>query len=438
MTVHLPENAKTSRPLDEAWLGGVCAGLANQFHWPVLLVRTLAVVILGTSPVGMVLYFVFWLAIPPRVRRKAAGIESAKRAGMSSPMSAVATTSGAQHQDLKPSRRADSPEVFHWHPADLAAGAALAILEIGLLWLIGLYELSVSTEFLIPMIAAAVGLALIWWQADHAVTSKTGEMSGLRRFFFSLAAHWTTIVMVATGLLLLFFSSFLYVTLRVDLDIFPRNVAALLLVLAVVVCSTLPWVIRSRRELNQAVADKLVSETRADIAAHLHDSVLQTLALIQRSANDQRKVVALARRQERELRAYLYGEVQSETTLSEALARCAQDVEDRYGVEVELVNVGDAELDNDLHPLVNASREALVNAAKHSGDKRIDVYTEVAEDLACVFVRDRGRGFDLARIESDRMGVSVSIVERMNRAGGRAIFKTAEGEGTEVRLELPR
>jgi signal transduction histidine kinase len=166
--------------------------------------------------------------------------------------------------------------------------------------------------------------------------------------------------------------------------------------------------------------------------------VLQTLALIQRSADDKRTVIALARRQERELRSYLYGEVATESTLVEALRNCAEDVEDRYGIEVELVHVGDAPMDEKAQALVDASREALVNAAKHSGERRVDVYTEVNGDSATVFVRDRGAGFDLGRIESDRMGVRESIVERMNRAGGRAIIKTAIGEGTEVRLELPR
>jgi signal transduction histidine kinase len=174
------------------------------------------------------------------------------------------------------------------------------------------------------------------------------------------------------------------------------------------------------------------------MAAHLHDSVLQTLALIQRQAGDPKAVTALARRQERELRQWLYGESLGSATLAEALSGEIIDVEDRHGVDVELVTVGDCELTPEVTAVVRAAREAMVNAAKHSGADRVDVYAEVDPELVSVYVRDRGKGFDLASVEEDRMGVRGSIVERVKRAGGRAIIRTAPGEGTEVRLELPR
>jgi signal transduction histidine kinase len=174
------------------------------------------------------------------------------------------------------------------------------------------------------------------------------------------------------------------------------------------------------------------------MAAHLHDSVLQTLALIQRQAADPKKVTALARRQERELRQWLYGEAPASGSLVEALTEEMLDVEGAHGVDVELVSVGDAELTPELTAVVRAAREAMVNAAKHSGCDRIDLYAEADEDLVSVYIRDRGAGFDLAEVEEDRMGVRGSIVERVKRAGGRAIIRTAPGEGTEVRLELPR
>jgi len=149
-------------------------------------------------------------------------------------------------------------------------------------------------------------------------------------------------------------------------------------------------------------------------------------------------VTALARRQERELRQWLYAHSSGRGTLVEAISGEIIDVEDRHGVDLELVSVGDAELTPELTALVKAAREAMVNAAKHSGATRVDVYVEVDPDLVSVYVRDRGTGFDLAHVDADRMGVRGSIVERMKRTGGRAIIRTAPDEGTEVRLELPQ
>jgi signal transduction histidine kinase len=178
------------------------------------------------------------------------------------------------------------------------------------------------------------------------------------------------------------------------------------------------------------------ADARADMAAHLHDSVLQTLALIQRLAEDPRAVTQLARRQERELRTWLYGEELSGTTLKAALTTAAAEVEDERGIPVELVVVGDAEPSEAVQALVRAAREALVNAAKHSGADKIDVYAEVTDDLVEVFVRDRGRGFDLDAVPEDRMGVRGSILNRVARHGGKATIRSRPGDGTEVRLEI--
>jgi signal transduction histidine kinase len=215
--------------------------------------------------------------------------------------------------------------------------------------------------------------------------------------------------------------------------LFVLGLAAVALVLAV-----LPWLLRVRRTLAQARETALLADARADMAAHLHDSVLQTLALIQRQASDPKKVSALARRQERELRQWLYGEEPATGSLVEALTEEMLDVEADHGVDVEMVSVGDTPVTADLSAVVRAAREAMVNAAKHSGAERIDLYSEVDADLVSVYVRDRGSGFDLAAVTDDRMGVRGSIIERMKRAGGRAIIKTAPEAGTEVRLELPR
>jgi signal transduction histidine kinase len=186
-------------------------------------------------------------------------------------------------------------------------------------------------------------------------------------------------------------------------------------------------------------AERIRLAERAEVAARIHDSVLQTLALIQREAGDEQRVGALARRQERDLRRWLYGSgYGSAATLEGALADAAADVEDAYGTRIELASAGDAPVDEPLSQLVLAAREALTNAAKHAGIDEVAVYTDVGPAAVSVFVRDRGAGFDRAAVGADRRGISESIEARMQRAGGRAIITTAPGEGTEVELTIPR
>jgi len=177
------------------------------------------------------------------------------------------------------------------------------------------------------------------------------------------------------------------------------------------------------------------------VAARVHDSVLQTLALIQRHANEPRRVASLARRQERELRGWLYADhpLGDETaSLVASLEAAAGDVEELHGVRVELASAGDCPVDASAGALLLAAREAMTNAAKFAGVEDIDVYVEVTDDAVSVFVRDRGAGFDPVAVPADRKGVAESIVGRMERAGGRATIVTSPGAGTEVELHLPR
>ncbi|MGA8845133.1 MAG: ATP-binding protein, partial [Nocardioides sp.] len=171
--------------------------------------------------------------------------------------------------------------------------------------------------------------------------------------------------------------------------------------------------------------------------AHLHDSVLQTLALIQRNASDPRTVSRLARAQERDLRSWLYAEESTdESSLAGALRVVAAEIEDAHGISVDVVTVGDVDLVDELRPIVAATRESLTNAALHAGVPRVDVYAEIDASGVEVYVRDRGRGFVLARTPEDRYGVRHSIIDRMQRHGGHAEIRTAPEEGTEVRLRL--
>jgi signal transduction histidine kinase len=200
-----------------------------------------------------------------------------------------------------------------------------------------------------------------------------------------------------------------------------------------------PWVYRLSSDLTAERAERVRTQERADLAAHLHDSVLQTLALIQKNAADGPLVARLARSQERDLRAWLYAdEASDDSTVASALRGVAAAVEDDHQVTVDLVSVGDCPMAEQLRPVVSAAREAVTNAAKHAGTGRVDVYAEVSATHVDVFVRDRGTGFDPAAVPEDRFGVRHSIIDRMERHGGSAEIRSAPGEGTEVRLHLPR
>jgi signal transduction histidine kinase len=149
-------------------------------------------------------------------------------------------------------------------------------------------------------------------------------------------------------------------------------------------------------------------------------------------------VTRLARGQERELRALLYGENAATGQFAQRLRRAAGEVEDAYAVTVEVVVVGDAPVDDRLAALAAAVREALVNAAKHAGVASVSLYAEVEPEQVSVFVKDRGKGFDAEAVADDRQGVRGSIVARVERHGGRAEVRTAPGSGTEVEIRMPR
>ena len=201
-----------------------------------------------------------------------------------------------------------------------------------------------------------------------------------------------------------------------------------------------PWWWRLTHDLSAERQERIRSQERAEVAAHIHDSVLQTLALIQRNSADARMVSTLARSQERELRAWLYGTpaVDSNESLSTAIQRVGDEIEDLHRVTVETVAVGDCAVDERLVALVSSSREALTNAARHSGAAVVSAYIEVEPDQVTVFVRDRGKGFDLDEVPSDRRGIADSILWRMERHGGKAVIRSEPGQGTEVELVMPR
>ncbi len=409
-----PGRPRATRVPDGAILGGVCTGLARHLGWPVLAVRIAFVALTSLNLLGVLAYGALWLLLPARTAVAAPGLESAARAGL--------------RPSPAPRRRVD------WGPT-----VALASLGTGLVWLAQASGHGVRPGLFWPVAFACVGAALIWRQADSA-TGGGSPGTTTRAWLAPFVARggWPALVRVVVGLGLVATAFGLVVAQQGRLDQLPEVMAMTVMALAGLAVVAAPWIHRSRTALQTTRAEKVRADARADMAAHLHDSVLQTLALIQRQAEDPRAVQQLARRQERELRAWLYGEELGGTTLKAALARAAAEVEDERGVPVDLVVVGDAEPGDSVRALVGATREAMVNAAKHSGASKIDVYAEVDERLIEVFVRDRGGGFALADVPEDRMGVRGSIIDRMARHGGTATVRSRPGDGTEVRLEIRR
>lgn len=218
------------------------------------------------------------------------------------------------------------------------------------------------------------------------------------------------------------------------------------MVAAAAVCAGLalvagPWWWRLSHDLAQERQDRIRLHERDEVAAHIHDSVLQTLALIQRNCADPKAVATLARQQERELRAWLYGnppDIDPDESVAAALQRVSEEVEDLHGVNVESVQVGDCPIDDRLAALVAASREALSNAARHSGARVVSAFLEVEAHQVTVFVRDRGCGFDPDHVPEDRRGIAESILGRLTRNGGKAAIRSQPGEGTEVELIMSR
>ena len=316
--------------------------------------------------------------------------------------------------------------------------AGMVLLALAALLLLREWGIWFSDAVVWPVILAAAGGALIWRQStddepavDRPVAARTAPRTpsiSLPRDAFGRVFVGAALV-VGGGLVFLWLNDALQPARDVRLAVVVVLVA-LTLILA-------PWWLRLVRGLTAERTERIRSQERAEVAAHLHDSVLQTLALMQKRVDDPREIAALARRQERELRAWLNGRrATGEETVALALESAAAEVEEAHGVPIEVVAVGDAPLDERARALVGAAREAMVNAAKFAGP--VALYAEVDPERIEVFVRDRGPGFDPAAVPDDRRGVSESIVGRMERHGGRAVVHTAPGEGTEVELVMTR
>jgi signal transduction histidine kinase/phage shock protein PspC (stress-responsive transcriptional regulator) len=318
-------------------------------------------------------------------------------------------------------------------PSDRAASGrrtiAVVFVLAGSLLLLRTAGLWLGDDVVVPAALAVFGSIVLWTRA-------TLGRSRLARLL-SRSSTGTVRFMAGAALIAVGVVVFVVVGRRSGLLWNgPAAAAAALLVVGVVIG---PWMTRLARDVRIERRDRIRSEERATLAAHLHDSVLQTLALIQR-ADDPRRMASLARTQERELRGWLYGRAPSAgpSMLASAIESVVDQAEREYGVPVESVVVGDAPIDAAAGALVAAAREALVNAARHSGERSVSLFIEVEPEKITAFIRDQGVGFQRAAVALDRRGIADSIEGRIERSGGEVSISSTEGSGTEVRLMVPR
>ena len=385
---------RLTRSRTDRLLGGVCGGVARATGLDPLVVRVAVIALTFAGGTGALLYVVAWLLVPEE---------------------------GADGQGRATHRSRDLGEV-------LAVGSIV----LGVILLARASGLWFNDAVVWPLLLAGVGLAVIWRQAGDDERSSLLRVVDLRSRRAALARVGVGVVLVVSGVGAFLAASDAFSAVRQGLLATAAIVGGLALI-------TGPVWVRMGRDLASERRQRIRSEERAEVAAHLHDSVLQTLALIQRNADDPRAVVTMARRQERELRGWLFENEQGQLgadTLAAALARVGEEVEGLHGVTIDVVAVGDLPLDDRAQALVAAAREAMVNAAKWSGDDTVSVYAEVRDGEAAVFVRDWGAGFDLDAVAPDRHGVRESIVDRMARHGGKAAVRSTPGEGTEVELRI--
>lgn len=385
-------------------LGGVAAGLAAHLGLPVAAVRLALVLLVPLGGAGVLLYVFWWVTVPSGDPRVAA--EEAR----------PAATSRLAPRLRQPGRRLPLTEIALGVLLLAAAGGLIAVRN----------GADLGGSWVLPALIVLGGLALAWSQLD-AVDREPGRPGG--RTPVSVLRLLGGTALAGTGV-------FLLIGRDAPMEDLVRSALAALAVLVGAALVLAPWWLRLVRELSDERLARARASERADIAAHLHDSVLQTLALIRARAANADEVAKLARAQERELRSWLYDDrVTPGTSVAADLRDVVAEVEDHHGVPVEVVVVGDRTPDERTAGLLRATREALVNAVRH-GRPPVSVYLEVGPGVVEVFVKDRGDGFDLDEVPDDRFGVRESIIGRMRRLGGDATVRARAG-GTEVALRLP-
>ena len=394
---------RASRPADHRLVGGVAEGLAEHFSVPVLAVRVVFVVATFFNAAGIFAYLILWRLLPLAEPAMPAGLESASRRGLRTGRGRIG-------------------------PIEVLQTVAVCAIGAGVLLLLQLTGRGVNGSLLLPLLVGLLGVSVIWRQFDDVAWQR----------WMRQTSGWAFAARIGAGVVMVALAAVYVLTQERGLSGVVDVASATGIALVGIALILGPWISKLLSDLTAERRERVRSQERADVAAHLHDSVLQTLALLQKNADDPAVVATLARRQERDLRAWLYGdESRHGDSLVAALRAAAVEVEEAHHVTVEVVGVGDATLDSDVAALAKAAREAMVNAAKHAAVGRIDVYAECDGRMAEVFVRDRGAGFDPEQVAEDRLGIRGSIVGRIERHGGTVTIRSAPGEGTEVRMQLP-
>ena len=383
-----------ARSSTDRMLLGVCGGAARRFGVDAYVIRLALLLLTLTGGLGVLLYAVGWaLSRPPDALPPPNPVD--QRLGSTR---SVAT-------------------------AAAAGGLLMTARNVGL-W--------PGDTIMIPAVVVASGSALLWYRGrDPRATGDPlervlqGRVTPLRTVGGVALALAGVVALVARG---------------VRLEQLPAALAALAMALAGAAVLVGPYLGRLTTQLRDEERARIRDQERNDMAAHLHDSVLQTLALMQRAAADPRRMVMLARRQERELRSWLY-DVKASGAVGSLSARAegiAAQVEIDHGLPVDLIVVGDVTVTPPVDALLLAVREATVNAAKHAQADLVSIYIEVEPHAITAFVRDKGVGFTVTEIGDDRRGIALSIRDRIAHVGGRALLESAPGAGTEWELVVPR
>jgi len=388
-------------------LGGVAAGLAQRTGFSVGVIRA-AIVIATLVSTGYlaIAYVLAWLLIPAE--------------GADSNIGSKALTD----------------------KRGISLAAALASVLVVALVIASALNAPWVTSLAVPLIVCAVGLVLISRNAPEEELEYLrglADPAGMSR----TAPRSRRVLRVILGAVLLVGGLGVLLQGHERLALL-KPLAGIILLVGGIVLTLGPWLLRTAKEAVDERQARVRAEERADMASRVHDSVLQTLALIQRRAGDPNQVIQLARAQERELRSWLFdgrapGSMEGQAeTVADGVRLIQQEVEAQHGTPVDAVTVGDCELDDDLSALLAAAREATVNAAKWSGADVVSLFAEVEPASVSLFVRDRGRGFDPATVPGDRKGLAESVQARVARRGGTATIRSAPGQGTEVALTIPR
>lgn len=391
---------RLSRVPDGAVVSGVCTGLAEHLGVRVTHVRVVMVLLATLSGAGVALYAALW------------AFTSSTPAPSTSATSSTSASSGSAAPDHRERRR----------------GVALAVLGVVGSVLSFMVTTATGLHVIVPVVIVALGAGLVWQQYD-------GGGRGSPRSVFDWARVTAGATLVVVGLAVVVLG-------QVELAALRSSLLAVVATLVGVGLLSVPVGLRLWRSLEEERAARIREAERSDIASHLHDSVLQTLALIQKRSDDPAQVARLARRQERELRQWLFGAgsrmSSGAATVAGAVEVMIGDVEDVYGLRVDQVVVGgDGPVGDAEDAVLGAVREALVNVAKHAGVDTADVFVENDGRVLSAFVRDRGRGFDPDAVDGDRHGLAQSIRHRVESRGGTVRVRSTLGRGTEIGIEMP-